>query len=424
MLSAGFCTSAELKRSLGISSSDTTDDTLLSEIIRMTAALFEKEAGRTLRREYGIIERFTGGRNVLFLRRMPVVAIHSLRESSDRDFVDEDNYDELVEDEDFILDDQVNGCPRGFSAAVRRLDGNFMGGPAARGNIQVIYTAGYKMDAEADIENTTTTFGSTTADDAKDYVIDAYNAGASDERYLLGSRQGADLLVDASSTHRRVAVIRFGVRNTILPTWAIHKLSLQYFYRVVSGAQPTPTILPLRYDPADTSPTNLKRIYDVTADATKGIVNLGTTQWTASSYTAVSESTDGLTPTHANIEDFFRLIRDTLSRGFIAFKITPGTGSTMDADVAGHANSTSGNRPLLTIEHAANDLESYPVEDDMRHANIVQASHFYNEARKMPGLTGQSIRGVSIASGVAFTKMGYSLLPAVAAVAQKYAKLY
>ncbi|MBV6429791.1 MAG: hypothetical protein KIPDCIKN_04366 [Haliscomenobacter sp.] len=426
MLSAGFCTAAEVKRSVGISSSDTTDDTLIEEIIRFVSGQIERRAGRPLRREYGIEEFFTGGKDLIHLRRTPVVAIHSVRESVDRNFIDTDEFEELVEDEDYILDDDINGrgYPKGFTGRIRRLEGPWMGGSDSRRNVKVNYTAGYKLDAETALENTSTSIGSESSDDAKDYVIRAYKPGETDERYLLENRGATDLAVDADSNNRRIVVLRFGTRNTILPTWAIHKVALQYKYKVNSGATPTPLLLPLRYDPLDTTPANLKRIYDVEEDSTLGVIDLGTTQWTQSSYTTVSESTDGLTDSHANVIELMRLFRDTLSRGFIAFKIEPGTGSTMDADVAGHANATAGNRPLLTVEHAANDVENYPVNDDLRHAAIMQAAHVLNEARKYPGLLGQSIRGVSIASGVAFEKLGYQLLPGVADVADRYARLY
>ncbi|MCH7995356.1 MAG: NAD-dependent DNA ligase LigA, partial [Planctomycetes bacterium] len=90
---------AQLKERLTVT--DTVNDTTFRVLLKNVSAAFGAFLGRELRRDYGLREVF-GGLEVARLSRWPIVKVHSIRESSTRDFTNSDNYTELIAGTDWL----------------------------------------------------------------------------------------------------------------------------------------------------------------------------------------------------------------------------------------------------------------------------------------------------------------------------------
>lgn len=439
MFDKGFCVKGDVKTLLDIT--DATDDTLITAICERSAAAMEAYIGRRLRRVHYHREVFSGGSEVIRTSVWPIAKIHTLRESHNRDFDDEDNFDELVEGEDYILEASSSGEAPGESGMIRRLGQPFMGSRGAGGMVELYYTGGFKTDDEVALENSSATIGNDAAEDATEIAIKRQltQAGASADfvtRYTPESQSGGDLLIDGVplSLIRRHPVFRFATRDVILPCWSIDKITFGYAYKDAAGGT-TPMVFFIRLDPRNVTQANLAAMFDLRPDTTEGRMNFGTTTWAIqASYTAVTESTDAVTAgAGANLsyidEDhltrMFQLVRETLRKGFLAVKIIAdetdaGVPQSQNQDIASHANSTEGDRPFVTIQHSVEFDDDYTVPDDLREANVLQAAHVY-QTRKQLGLIQRSGRGVTVASGYGTIKQPITLLPEVKEILAKYA---
>jgi hypothetical protein len=97
-----FVSLADFKTRLKISNA--TEDDLLSQILEMVSDTLELVgAGRRLRRLHRQREVFNGGERLIRVRTHPIAKIHSIRESSTRDFETSGSYTELTEGTDYVL---------------------------------------------------------------------------------------------------------------------------------------------------------------------------------------------------------------------------------------------------------------------------------------------------------------------------------
>ena len=195
MLNTGFATVDDLKCRLRFG--DNIDDTLLLEILTATAGAIENAAGRTLRREHARVEVFEGGGRTLRVGVWPIAKVHSIRESEGRDFSDSDNYIELTEDTDYVLQPGPHGMP-GSTGIIRRLNANWAGSVKSPGKTQVIYTGGYKTDGEIELEDTTGSL--TTSGDILSYGLKQRLTGGSGLAYTYQHEATGDIHCFASSS--------------------------------------------------------------------------------------------------------------------------------------------------------------------------------------------------------------------------------
>jgi len=406
MLDYGFITKAELKTQLTVA--DTVDDALLQQIINLTAGAIESVAGRPLRRDHARAEYFPGGRKTIRVDVSPIAKIHSIRESETRDFSDSDNYEELVEDTDYVLEAGASDGGRpGEGGVIRRLDGKWLGSEDSPGQVQVIYTGGYKADEEAVLENSTTTISA--AADISDYTVRRVDAVS----HFVENDSATEIEFHAAvpADAGRFGVVRFSTRGTsiVLPTWIPLQLALSVYIRLANSTLPSIQIgyicLLDTLDPSSSLPVDIYNA--VLTESTFFPLAMSSAAMTASGGSLSSDTN------RTRIQNALRL--EHLSFAFHTL-------GTEFAYLASVDHATSALRPQLTIVHRRGISDSFNTPDDLRQANMLQAVHEF-QTRKQPGMIAQAMRGVAIASGASYMKTQARLLPEVEAIAMAYRRL-
>lgn len=405
----GFATLDDVKNRLGIASSSTSDDSVLNEIIRATAATIERVSGRPLRRRHGQIERLSGGSRTVRLSASPIAKIHYIRESTSRDFTDPDNYTELVEGTDFIME-AAEGQRPGETGVLRRLNRNWMGDEVDRaGQIQALYTGGYKTDDEVDLEDVTVAIQS--APLIYDYTIQKQTSGY----YIINKIDTSPISAGAGlfGTISR-AFIRFDTSALIFPIWTLLTIDLDFYASASDESQD----LEAYVNSVDGENSDLAGIYgDLDSDGDAVQFDVTTTITTLQQWNLNLQNS-------VDIDAVRSAITSALHFGGITF----GFRMSEEGDTGTSISITSSEgsasvKPILTIQHRKLSDDLWVVPGDLRHANALQASHEYQQRRSV-GVIGSSKRGVAVASGAAVQKLPIDVLPEVNEIAKRYSRLY
>jgi len=403
MYAYGFAATADLKARLGVASADTTDDAALAELLRQTAAAIEACAGRPLRRRHAVAETFPGGTELLFPRVYPIVKVYSIRESDTPDFEDSDEYEELEEGTDFVVED-VQGSPR---RAIRRLGTTWLGDRnGSRHQVRVSYAGGYKTDPELASEPSTGIIALNTTT-SKMLAVQLYED--SDGVYELGHNGTTHDVNKAADAELRSLLIIHGFDDVLLPTWECTVSSLVVKAQGTDGAFASKA--GVVNGAIDGSPETVKASVD--AAIPFGLVTWATGGLTAVTYSAGAEI---LPATIAAFQEAIRRRRIALVFGSNGVQATTG-------QIATPLNATTGDRPVLNLGVRPITPDPAELPDDLRQANLIQAAHEWL-TRKYPGLVTQSMRGSAIASGSALQKQPTTLLPEVDAIAKSYRAMY
>ena len=406
MLSYGFATLAELKARLGISTTITAHDAILQEILNGASGAIEAAAGRQLRRSHRVVEFFTGGNTLIRTRLSPIAKVHSVRESSTRDFDDSDNYEELTENatDGFMLDRDVLGQQPGESGFIRRIGQNWLGNGATPGLIRVEYTGGYKSEEEVALENAAVTLSGSAV---LDYGIKCNSEEES--TYTIEDSTAEDVdagLVGEFETQR--GLFRFATTG-ILSVWDIVSAVLTLSVQYVGEGGTSLSIYTIQQDPLHRG--QLDTLWGSPSDDDN---------YLAGSMTSITDAwtTKSLDLLAASATEVLAIFRESLKTGFFGFAFV-GNEDDNYIEIATTENATSTYRPSLAIEHGVAFSDPFTTPDDLRHAALIQSVHDW-QTRRHPGMTSQSMRGVSIASGASYSKQPSHLLPAAQAIANRY----
>jgi len=406
MLPYGFATLAELKARLGINTSITDHNTTLQEIINGVSGAIESIAGRQLRRSHRTVEFFTGGGYLIRTRMAPIAKVHSIRESDTRDFETSDSYEELTEDatDGFMLERDAMGRESGASGFIRRLGQKWLGNANSPGLIRVEYTGGYKSEEEIALENATVILSGNTV---LDYGIE-WGGGDDDPYRAINADDSAIYVGLAASTTRRGA-LRFATSNIILPAWTIVEASLTYtaFRTTDSGVL---QVFAVKQDPMLRG--DLQGIYDSSEDD-------DSTRVIQQTLTGVETTRTEDVLDNEFVADTLAVFHNTLRNGFLGFSLCASLPLADSITFDTVENETSAYQPSLSILHGTAFYDSFTTPDDLRHAALIQSAHDW-QTRRHPGMTSQSMRGVSIASGASYSKQPSHLLPTVQEVARRY----
>jgi len=410
MFDAGFATLDGLKERLRIS--DTSEDTLLQDLLVQTAAAIERTAGRTLRRRHKLTEYPQGGETIIRLGMTHIAKVHSVRESSTRDFTTSGAYTELEKGTDYVLEGGRTGEQQGESGILRRLNGQWLGTESSPGQVQVIYTGGFKTDEEIAAENKE--FSIEEASGIMDYVVESIqNTGIG-----LVNIDDPDMQLDGTTTVTRRALLRFNLENILLPTWAITRASLRLAGKTTASPGSI-RIQSIRVDPIFQGDLDLL----ATAYADTYTELVGDLDYNSASYVAASQSIDSQLSNFAAIKA--NMLETIATNGFIAFVLSAMNviPSAQTLDCASSENAIAALKPKLTLRHGITFADPYTTPEDLRRANLIQAVHDY-KTRATPGIEQESARGVSIASGTLRVMRPVNLLPAVKEVAESYRRMY
>ncbi len=412
MLSFGFSTLAEIKRRLDISPDDLSTDTLLQDILHLTAGSIENEAGRALRRVHAVTEFFTGGNRTIRTSSAPIAQIHSIRESSIRDFSDSDNYTELVQGTDYVLDD--DGQVPGKSGVIRRLDTKWSGSVSSPGEIQVVYTGGFISDEEVALSNGTTIINS--SNEIQDSGIQRLEASLDEFFYSIVSPSSGVIQFfefgsfPADDIHSR-AIVEFSTKNIILPSWDIVSLEAEFGLRGSTAASHVISayLLP---GPLVLGGSELSDLYDATGGT---LVH----SFTIASNVLSVQNFSFSDPLVAAARELFN---DTLVDGHISFVFKKTVLDNIISELATIENTANSLHPTLTITHRNPAINSFPVPSDLRNANLIQTAYEFQQ-RKQPGLISKGTKG-KFASGFFEMKTLATLLPEVQQIAARYQRPY
>lgn len=412
-IEAGFATLAEIKTRLTIT--DTVDDDIFTSLLKNVSAAFGAFLGRELRRGYGVRDVLPGGVKVARLSRWPIVAIHSVRESSTRDFETVGNYTELVEGTDWIIEPSQRRRP-GELGFIRRLNGRFMGSEENPGQTEVIYSAGWKTANEIALEDAEVTI--TNVVGVEDFAVVMSDAPSEDAIYQISNLDsdidiGGELDTPAPAARR--GVIRFDLSASIMPTWRIIEATLNFKYLLASGVGPSVNLGVMLLDPQSLF-SDASALW--TAAGVTPIVD--TRDYDQASLTAVAITIHSTYPTYNQVAAMDR-INETASRGFAAFGWKRATETFADLSVLlSHSESTSSSdRPNLVLKHRNTLVDPFAVPLDLQEACLMQSIDWY-QTRKRPGMKAEVMRGIGVASGVSYLKNPSSLLPAVKTILINY----
>lgn len=405
--SAGIATLAQVKRRLSIA--DAVDDALLQDIINGVSGAMEAYCGRRLRRDHRRTEYFRGGSEVIRVQVYPIAKIHSIRESSTRDFSDSGAYVELVEGEDYVLESSEQGEQPGYSGLIRRI-GRWLGSDGMPGTIQVVYTGGYKTADEEALENQTVVISA--SDEVSDYGIlqtSVTDLAGTTTSYQLINETDTEIPLVVGLTPRK-STLRFS-SPSILPVWAMYNMTLAFRMRATAFGSITPTIRCIADDPRLRG--SLSTIYAAT-----GAEIVTPPTLSSNALAAYSVNLHGL----SNYSAILSLLNSTMAVGHISFLFgRSDAAQTETLYIAASEDATPANRPTLSISHGLAFLDPYSIDSDLVSACAVQSVHDY-QTRKQPGMRNQANRGVAIASGSSYMKDPAELLPYVKSVVDRYAR--
>ncbi len=421
----GFATLDNIKGRLAIN--DTVDDVVLQEILESSAGAIENCVGRPLRRRHSRTEIFAGGTRLLLLKVYPIVKIYSVRESETRDFVDSDNYDELVEGTDYVIEPSAIGDLPGASGQLRRLNQDWLGSERSPGRVQVSYAGGFRADEEIALANSSILI-------AGQNVVQDFECVKVQDTYSFFDRPDN---TDKISFADQVAVLRFATGDQVFPTWDVWSILLRFHLAneevspaIDAGYVSTygPTI-----DPSFATAESLFLAAEAATEfGTDPAASLTVDAVATFSYAANSEDFTEKVGTSLNtivppgVESFQSKLAATLQLGYAAFSIYSlgPPASATDTFLAGANHSTSSFRPSLSLSYRNSIDEIFDVPDDLRHANLLQAITEWQN-RKSPGRIQQSMRGAGgSAAGSSWSKSRMALLPEVRDICAKYKPLF
>ena len=384
-----------LKRFLGHTS--TTHDALFRDILLGVSGAIEAEAGRPLRRGHALVERFAGGDRTIRVRQAPIAQIHSIRESTDRDFETAGAYEELVEGEDYVLESDQEGEPAGHCGVIRRLNGRWLGSEKNPGLVRVEYTGGYKTDDEATLENS-----SVSAYAAYDYTVDYDGV----ETYSV-SEEDEDTITAREVDANQRAAIQFDTEGLVLPTWRLIEVELKLTMAAGGSGTHNANIVVPNLN-LMTSP--LSSIYGACGDAGRRVTPqlLTSTDFTTFTFTITYPA-------------YLVWIEQQIRRGYAAF------GAFMSTDMGfgtyGRIRASEHTdplvRPQVAINHRPELGNAFVMPNDLEHACVLQAAHVF-KTRGAPGFTRESTGGTPSGSGASYGRPVLPLLPAVERIARRY----
>lgn len=411
-----FATLGEFKTHLKIS--NTEDDSLINQILRnVSGALEMAGAGRRLRRVHRQIETFAGGGRLLHTAFAPIAKIHSIRESSTRDFDTSGAYEELEEGTDFVLESGSNGEPVGESGIIRRLNTLWLGSKTSPGQVQVKYTAGYETDDEAAQANVTHTISSDSS------MIDFGMSGITEIAQDIFDDDTEEINLSATTSLSRKGFLRVDLTGIVPLSMLITKLSLTLSARtqIFSGATPAIRIIQLAGDPQIQS--NLQTMWNLSSlPDSQSWENEA--EYAVAGPSAVTVSADS---TDDDWDTILAAIEDTREAGnFIAFSMLPIGINPIAGDQIWQQsiqNTNSSYKPSLQLRTGKSFHDFFQVPPDLKQACIIQSVHEYKQ-RSNPGLKARTARGVAIASGIAIQKDAVSLLPEVVEIMLRYRRMY
>lgn len=400
----GMATLADLKARLGWNSTD--EDSLLSDYLKASSGAIEAYAGRTLRRVHTRTEVFNGGSDTIQLGVYPIAKIHSVRESETRDFTDSDNYTELTEGTDFVLDSLGEAKRPGETGIVRRLDAPWLGSKTSPGQVQVIYSGGWKTEDEVAAESTSLTIS------ASDYIEGYGIQRTVSTDFYEFTRVGSDTIyidqeAGAFANIRGVFVIK--VEDLLLGSWRLTTADLKLASLDYDGSPDCNVVIIDPNDVAIASATP-EEIYDAIAD---GVVadSLG--------YNAPTRETISL----RGDADMVAALERSVTAGVIAIGFISTLTDDSVSAVYTVEHATEAVRPTLEITHRPSFTDPFAIETDLKHACLLQATYEY-QSRSNLGLLTQAQRGVSIASGASIKKEQIDLLPEVRRIASHYKRIF
>jgi len=413
MLPYGFATLAELKARLGISPTLLDHDAVLQEIMNGVSGAIEALVGRQLRRYHRLVEYFTGGEYLIRTRMFPIAKVHSVRESDTRDFETAANYEELTEDatDGFMLDRGTRGREPGASGFIRRLGQKWLGDKDDPGMVRVEYTGGYKCEEETALENAVITLSGA---DVIDYGIKQVAAGEDEPVYTLEESTNESVTIGKlGGVLTRRGFIRFSATG-VLSVWNFIAATLTLTMKATEegGIVNNPQVYAIQQDPLMCGQlgTVWSSPYDASSALAQEVYGPFTTDWLT--------KTLQLLP-YANANAVKVVFQETLKTGFLGLAIVGLEEEGKYHHFAATEHVTSAYRPSLEIEHGRVFSDPFSTPDDLRHAALIQSAHDW-QTRRHPGMTGQSMRGVAIASGASYMKQPSHLLPEVQDIAQRY----
>jgi hypothetical protein len=412
-----FVSLADFKTRLKISNA--TEDDLLSQILEMVSDTLELVgAGRRLRRLHRQREVFNGGERLIRVRTYPIAKIHSIRESSTRDFETSGSYTELTEGTDYVLESDYRGESPGESGWIRRLDGDWMGDNKSPGQIEVVYTGGYETPDEVANHNRVYTISDS------DRIIDFGMTSINEIAQAIVDDESEEITMTPSITVTTKGFLRVDLRELIPASVEISKVTLSLGGRIVTGAGSTMqlNVVQLAGDPR--LQAVLQTVFDLDDDANSQAWanNLGPYNNVAlEALTAFADSTD------ANWAAIQSAMLETREDGeYLAFSYTQ-TGLNPifgDEGFVGAIENTSGPvKPIVTIRTGLAFNDNFRMPRDLQQACILQSIHEYKQ-RTNPGLRQRTQRGVAIASGHAIMKDPVNLLPEVERILAAYRDYY
>lgn len=406
LLDFPFATLSQLKTRLGVKTTDF--DSALSDALSFSAAAIEAAAGRRLRRAHAVSEVFTGGSRIIRVANSPIVQIHWIRESVDRDFVTATEYEELVEGTDYVLESSIDGEPPGESGIIRRVNGCWLGSKSEPSQIKVQYTGGYKTDDEVAIENKTIVLSSDPP--ALDFTVTKDVTIPSSPLYGISNESSITLLLDKDPTFKSTnPIFTIQTSGLIIPTWGVTEFSMNLSAKVNS--------VPVSLSAYVLSKNGLTNDIAGLFEGISSGVQIGST--------AVISST---TYVPFNLVMGSQTVRTAIENGVKEGHITVGifspSPSTSSSTLMISMNETNpALRPTITIKHRPGVADPFDVPGDLQDANLIQAAHDHY-TRANPGIIFEGQRGVSIASGSTIRKGEASLLPLVAMIARRYRRKY
>lgn len=412
---------------------DSTDDTVLDGLLLRISAGLERIAGRKLRREHAKRELFYGSQERLRLSTYPVVKVHHVRISITGNFIDDDEYEELVEGEDWTLDATAGlGLAQGDNGWIKARGRKFPAGYY----IEVCYTGGYKTASEASLENGSLTIDGTTNTSLmkSGSVAKRYNSDGSEDGYLSQYADSAATVmragVEYASSVNKInrSFLTFSPGNVLLPTWQIVQATLTVLTNLADGsgsASVNVRLLPHDAVSMLSDPESLYATIDDPEgllDGETGIISTHTRSSTTLTSEAIAIHSDASYKNAENMAILNRTLRDTGKISF-SFQRTVETLSTnLAIGIATEKHGTTGSRPSLVLKHRDPIGDDQSVPDDIKNALFTQAAHEWN-TRFGPGYRAETQRGASVASGVMYTKDPADYLPIVRQIMETYARV-
>ena len=424
-----FATTSELKSRMGIT--DTANDAVLLEILKGTSGAIEAYVGHILRRQHGLRERINCHDRIATLQGFPVAEVHWVRESPTHDFDDPDNYTELVENEDYVLEPANITASPGQYGTIKRIGNRWNYQGHGLMGVEVCYTAGYRTPQEVAAESGTLTIdGATNTSACKSFSVALENRSGEEGEHGVQDAASTTVLVGnvVSSGFNKIhrGFVVFTLADLLAYSWQVTEATLGLYFNRSAGSVATSIdgfLIGKRNPLRMMRGPKLEELYEILDDAEnqvfEGIANSSST-FVLSSQTLHSMATLNSASVMKKLNESIR------AGGFIAFGFKEDTetvGTSLQGSFCSPTHATSGQRPSLVMKYQATIIDEYGTPDDLRHACLLQAAaDFYT--RKSGPFIQETQRGVSISSGISYTKGAQDLLPQVKKIADRYRRAY